>query len=83
MGKGKQLPVQEKSDLNDDLYTVWIFWNEFHYGREKHLDFIKISTELTVTIQKTSDPEALQVGFPISCSLVGLSGESVSCTSTV
>lgn len=83
MGKGIQLPVQEKPGLNDDLYTSGIFWDESYNGREKHHDFIKIYTELTVTIQKTSSPEALQVGFLISCSLVGLSNESVSCTFTV
>ena len=33
--------------------------------------FHKISTESTVSVQSTSIPEALQIGLPIRCTLVG------------
>ena len=46
-----------------DLHTFGIFQDESHYGKEESYGFTRFFTEMTVTIQKTGVPEALQIGF--------------------
>lgn len=51
-GKANQLPIQEKSYINNGLYTAGMFGDEFHYEKEEDYGFTSFSQNWQVLFKR-------------------------------